>query len=722
VAFFICTTMEYNNFFGKYQLGKSEFPFSWVVTDDTRRLAYLGGDVPGIVSFDGTGLAFTPFSSSIFINGSGELASTGGSGVSNLSLGAVTLTTRIISNSNGTGVTLPAATTTLAGLLSGSDKVKLDSLSNYTHPNHSGDVTSVSDGVTTISVNAVNNTKLSDMPANTVKVRNVSTVGDPVDMLVLNNQLVGRGPSGDIQPISLGANLTISGATLNSSGLPDGDKGDITVSGTSTVFTIDNGVVTNAKLNTMPASTIKGAVTLGTPEDLTPSQVKIMLSYLGSEITNIPAGNISATNLQAALNELDTEKQGKIQFQEDATNVGTSGQFSTINFTGASVALTPIGATLVVDVTGGGGGGGSTNIAESTRTTTTVLVTSDTGTDATLSPATSSLAGVMSAADKTKLDALGVSSNGLSGTGVTSTPFKLGGTLTENTTISGATLYDLLLTQMDSVFIEANDGTASKGTLSLTTPLSLGSFLRQEHISNATQAAEVRVDADGPLTRFIQQLGDAQSGVLIPSHLSTELIANDGINPVKNYGVTSTDHFIKGLKSLSSSQIVHYNSSTEVLSYSTAPPVMFEYDIPITSGNTNSKLRVVATTPSLTAAFSSGVLTLSNPPAATRIMSVDWRYVSADIQAASDGVTTQWVRVVLNSNTGNTGIDDMRVPIVQKTAIPSTGALAFNNAASIDIDNNPAVTIVGVGSGTITIRISGLTAGAQGGHLKFTNI
>jgi hypothetical protein len=45
-----------------------------------------------------------------------------------------------------------------------------------------------------------------------------------------------------------------------------------------------------------------------------------------------------------------------------------------------------------------------TNIAQGTRTSTTVPITSSTGTGATLEAATGSLAGVMSAADKTKLD------------------------------------------------------------------------------------------------------------------------------------------------------------------------------------------------------------------------------------------------------------------------------------------------------------------------------
>lgn len=48
----------------------------------------------------------------------------------------------------------------------------------------------------------------------------------------------------------------------------------------------------------------------------------------------------------------------------------------------------------------------ATNIAEGTRTTTGVPITSSTGTSATLSPATTLLAGVMSAADKSKLDGI----------------------------------------------------------------------------------------------------------------------------------------------------------------------------------------------------------------------------------------------------------------------------------------------------------------------------
>lgn len=52
---------------------------------------------------------------------------------------------------------------------------------NYTHPNHTGDVTSVADGATTIADEAVTNAKLAHASAWTFKVRNAGSTGDPSD-------------------------------------------------------------------------------------------------------------------------------------------------------------------------------------------------------------------------------------------------------------------------------------------------------------------------------------------------------------------------------------------------------------------------------------------------------------------------------------------------------------------------------------------------------------
>ena len=81
-----------------------------------------------------------------------------------------------------------------------------------------------------------------------------------------------------------------------------------------------------------------------------------------------------------------------------------------------------------------------TNLAQGTRTTTTVPITSSTGTTATLDIATTSLAGVMSSADKTKLDGIasGATANTGTVTSVSGTGTVSGLTLSGSVTTSGS--------------------------------------------------------------------------------------------------------------------------------------------------------------------------------------------------------------------------------------------------------------------------------------------
>lgn len=115
-----------------------------------------------------------------------------------------------------------------------------------------------------------------------------------------------------------------------SGGIADGDKGDITVTGTGAVWTIDNGVVSNAKLANMSASTIKANLTssAAVPIDATGAQITTLLDTFTTSAKGLaPASGGGTTNFLRA--------DGT--WNQPAASVTTG---TIIQMTGSSVVIT----------------------------------------------------------------------------------------------------------------------------------------------------------------------------------------------------------------------------------------------------------------------------------------------------------------------------------------------------------------------------------------------
>lgn len=104
------------------------------------------------------------------------------------------------------------------------------------------------------------------MPSTSIKtsqIKDDAVTFDKVENATSENVLVGRGSGnggGNYQPITVGTGLTMSGTTLNASGgVSDGDKGDITVSSSGSLWTIDLYAVTGNKIanNTITGGNIQ---------------------------------------------------------------------------------------------------------------------------------------------------------------------------------------------------------------------------------------------------------------------------------------------------------------------------------------------------------------------------------------------------------------------------------------------------------------------------------
>lgn len=222
-----------------------------------------------------------------------------------------TNSTRVIASSTGNNATLPLVTTSIDGLMSNDDKTKLDGIAAGAQANvatNLGYTTAASTGTVTSSTG--NNATL---PAATPSLAGLLTGADKTK---LNGIAAGATTNtGTVTSITVAAGSGMSGGgtvttsgtvTLTNTAQNADHTGDVTG---SAALTIGNNKVTNAKLADMPGFRIKGKNTTGTadPMDLTTAQVRTLTNTVALFFqTTAPTVHADGVALQAGTLWFDT--------------------------------------------------------------------------------------------------------------------------------------------------------------------------------------------------------------------------------------------------------------------------------------------------------------------------------------------------------------------------------------------------------------------------------
>jgi hypothetical protein len=291
----------------------------------------------------------TPAAHVVLLNPAPTLAETKSVGTNSSAIATTAFVNAEIANDaapiahvGATGTAHGVATGSVNGFMTSADKTKLDgiatSANNYVHPNHSGDVTSSGDGATSITDNAVVNSKLADMAVNTLKGRITTGTGDPEDLTAANVR--------SILNVAEGANNYVH----------PNHSGDVTSTGDGATA-IAAKAVTLAKMADMATASIIGRKTAasGSPEVLSKADVLTLLNVAdGAQVNTVTsvAGKTGAVTLvkgDVGLGNVTNDAQVKKLASSTNGNIPTwNGTTGDALAAGYSVETTLSGASTAI--------------------------------------------------------------------------------------------------------------------------------------------------------------------------------------------------------------------------------------------------------------------------------------------------------------------------------------------------------------------------------------
>ena len=175
-----------------------------------------------------------------------------------------------------------------------------------------GDVTAgAGSNATTIANDAVTNAKAANMAADTMKVNNTGSLGDPVDMAVATNTIIGRGPTGHITALNAGSGITITDTEISATAGEGGETATMSNVGVAGVGVYKQKTGSNFEMRNINAGSNKVTVTSDTGNneiDIDVVEANLSLANLSGTIalaTQV-AGQLPTTSLPAFTGAITT--------------------------------------------------------------------------------------------------------------------------------------------------------------------------------------------------------------------------------------------------------------------------------------------------------------------------------------------------------------------------------------------------------------------------------